>query len=93
MNEKCFTAKEVVATITKFFEDDLGKVGRVIEVTNKGNGDGWNARVEALEESAYMRSMGRGDMLGVYDVTLDNNLNVMTYSRKKLRERTSLEEE
>lgn len=86
---KTIQAPDVVRATTRFFETVLEKVGRVIEV-NKADGV-WNVRVEALEESDYMRRFGRGDMLGTYEVKVDDNLNITSYVRKGLRERSSLE--
>lgn len=88
--ETKYSATDVVKGVTKFFETVLDKVGRVIEVNKEG--DGWSVKVEALEESEYMRRFGRGDLLGIYDVKVDKDLNVTSYVRKGLRERSALEE-
>ncbi|MCG2675782.1 gas vesicle protein [bacterium] len=88
--EKAIPAREVIMATVKFFENTLEKVARVIEVSKAS--DGWDVRVEALEESEYMRKFGRGDLLGIYEVKVDKDLNVISYNRKGLRERASLEE-
>jgi len=82
------TATEIVIATIAFFETVLEKTGRVIEVNKTG--DDWLVVVEAVEESDYMRRFGRGDMLGIYEVKLDSNLNVISYTRKELRERSAL---
>lgn len=87
-NEKQATATGVVTATVAFFETVLEKTGRVIEV-NKTNDD-WLVVVEAVEESDYMHRFGRGDMLGIYEVKVDSNLNVVSYTRKELRERGAL---
>lgn len=89
-SDKDVKTADVIKATLKFFEDALEKVGRVIEV-NK-NKDGWNLRVEVLEESEYMRRRGRGDLLAIYEVKVDNDLNIASYIRKSMRERESLEE-
>ncbi|MCG2686303.1 gas vesicle protein [Candidatus Parcubacteria bacterium] len=82
------TAAEVVKATLAFFETVLEKTARVVEV-NKTSDD-WTVVAEALEESDYMRRFGRGDMLGIYEVTVDSNLSVVSYIRKELRERSAL---
>ena len=86
--KKQITAAEVVKVTLAFFETVLEKTARVIEV-NKASDD-WTVVVECLEESDYMRRFGRGDMLGIYEVKVDPNLNVISYTRKELRERSDL---
>jgi len=82
------TATDVVTATVVFFEAVLEKKARVIEVSKTG--DGWLVVVEAVEESDYMRRFGRGEMLGIYEVKVDLNLNVISYRRKELRERSAL---
>ena len=43
---------------------------------------GWNIRVEVLKLSNYLRRSGWGDLLGVYKVKLDKDLNIIAYSRE-----------
>jgi len=76
--------------VVKFFEEVLDKTGRVIAVESDGEG-GWRVLVEAVEECEYMRRLGKSDMLGMYEVRLDSNLEIVSYSRKGLKERTALE--
>jgi hypothetical protein len=80
----------VTQTVATFFEEVLGKTGRVIAVESEGE-RGWRALVETTEESEYMRHLGKSDMLGVYEVHLDAGLEIVSYSRKALKERTALE--
>ena len=77
-------------TVTKFFEEVLDKSGRVIAVESDAEG-GWRVLVETVEESEYMRRLGKSDMLGLYEVHLDTNLEIVSYNRKGLKERTALE--
>lgn len=94
------TATDVVTATVVFFEAVLEKKARVIEVSktnedparNASHSDagGWLVVVEAVEESDYMRRFGRGEMLGIYEVKVDSNLNVISYRRKELRERSAL---
>jgi len=81
---------EVTQTVVNFFEEVLDKTGRVIAVESDGEG-GWRVLIETVEESDYMSRLGRSHMLGLYEVHVDHNLEILSYTRKGLRERTALE--
>ena len=58
---------------------DFGGVGYLIsKLTN-----GWDIYIEALEKSPYMRRKGWSDLLGIYKVRVNRDLNIVSYSRKK----------
>ena len=77
--------QKVVAAINNFFETVLDKKGRVIEV--KAHESGWSALMETVEENDYMRKIARDDLLAVYEVRVDQNYEVIDYSRKSVRSR------
>ena len=45
-------------------------------------GDGWNIHIEAPEVSSYMNRQGLGGLLGAYNVEVDEDLNIISYSRE-----------
>jgi len=45
--------------------------------------NGWNIYIEALEKSSYMRRKGWSDLLGIYKVRVNRDLNIAFYNRKK----------
>jgi hypothetical protein len=51
--------------------------------------DGWVVLLEALERRAIPDTM---DVLGVYEVRVDNEGNLLGFQRKKLRKRGETEE-
>ncbi len=77
--------QKVIAAISNFFESVLNKKGRVIEVKTQERG--WSALVETVEEAEYMRKIAQDDLLAVYEVHVDQNYEVVDYSRKSLRSR------
>jgi len=77
-------------TVVRFFEEVLDKPGRVIAVEPDSEG-GWRALVETVEESEYMRRLGRSEMMGLYEVQVDSSLEIVSFNRKGLKERTALE--
>lgn len=52
--------------------------------------EGWVVLLEALQRSAIPDTM---DVLGLYDVRLDNEGNLLGFERKKLRKRGDTREE
>jgi len=74
---------KVVASVIAFFNNALGKSGRVIEV--KPIDAGWSSIFETVEDTEYMRKIAQDDMVAVYDVQVDSNFEIIGYSRKSLR--------
>jgi hypothetical protein len=81
--------KATQATV-RFFEEVLKKTAHVVEMDYAEDKNGWWALVEAIEESAYMRKYARGDTVGLYEVNLDEDFQVTSYSRRGLKERTAV---
>ena len=52
--------------------------------------EGWVVSLEALERRAIPDTM---DVLGLYEVRLDNEGNLLSFDRKKLRKRGETEQE
>jgi|GEM_PF-3231635 len=69
--------------VMAFSQQALGKAGYVVGVTKAG-GD-WKAILEVLEEKGFI-----DDMLGIYEITLDGEMNVTSYQRKGLRRRSDV---
>ncbi len=76
---------KVTQVVLKFFETVLEKSGRVVEVNPSENG--WEALVETIEESEYMRRVALDEMVAVYEVKVSQELEVVGYSRKSMRPR------
>lgn len=53
-------------------------------------GEGWMVSLEALERKAIPDTM---DLLGVYEVYVDADCNLLRFERKKLRKRGQIENE
>jgi len=84
------SAAKATESARRFFEEVLRKSARVIQVDRAEQGQGWCAVVEAVEESDFMRRYGRGDVLGLYQVNLDQDFQVTSYSRRGLKERSAV---
>ncbi|CAM3841423.1 gas vesicle protein GvpO [Alkalicoccus chagannorensis] len=84
-------ADEVMKVVKEFFEEHLNPVHRITSVNNKGNYV--EAGVEVIEEKEYMKRYGRDQLIGMYQVRLNNKMEVTSFERIGLRKRTSTIEE
>jgi len=77
--------KDIDKSVKSFFKTVLGKTGNTIgmEKTEKG----WNILFEAIDDPGA----GFDPIYGLYEVALDEELNVISYKRKSLRRRSELE--
>jgi hypothetical protein len=67
----------------------LGKIpGGVVSLFKTE--EGWKVLLEVVERKAIPDSM---DLLGIYELCLDNEGNLLSLDRKKLRKRGETEEE
>lgn len=64
------------------------KVSNVIEASKKA--DEWHVTVELIERKAIPDTQ---DLLGVYEAVLDEQGNLLSYQRKKVRRRSDTMEE
>ena len=80
---------KIVTEVKSFFEQVLGKEAHVIGVERSDNG--WHVQVETVEESQYMRARALDDIVGLYEVRIDDNLEIVSYERIALRERAVID--
>ena len=78
----------MVATVENFFKDVIKKPGVVIGVAR--DTDIYKVQIEVPEEVEYMRRRAKDDILAIYEVAVDNNMEIISFERKYLRERTSI---
>ncbi len=75
-------AREDFAKLSKISVDGVTGLSKTKE--------GWVVSLEALQRSAIPDSM---DVLGLFEVRLDNEGNLLAFERKKLRKRSDTKEE
>jgi len=78
---------EVVSTVEKFFSDVLKRPGVIVGILR--DQDLWKVQIEVAEEVEYMRKRAQDDLLAMYEVTVNNDLEILSFERKYLRERDS----
>lgn len=83
------SVQKIVNEVKHFFKDVVGKEAHVIGVERRENG--WLVQVETIEDSEYMRARALDDILGLYRVEVDNNMEIISYERIALRERAEID--
>ncbi|MBH0230832.1 gas vesicle protein [Halobacillus yeomjeoni] len=81
---------KILDTVTTFFQDNIAPPHKIISA--KKNEEGWRVLVEVIEEKDYMRKYARDQMIGLYEVFLDDDHEVTGFSRVSLRYRSEIEE-
>ena len=82
-------ADEIIKNVQEIFARLANiPIDEVIGISK--NEEGWVVTLEALERRAIPDTM---DVLGFYEVRLDNEGNLLGFERKKLRKRGETEEE
>ncbi len=78
----------VISKVVAFFHNFYNREAHIIEISPDGNG--WQIKAEIIEEDEYMRKRAKRDLLGVYDVILNQDLEVISFERKELKERGTI---
>jgi hypothetical protein len=79
---------EVLEKIKNFFGVYLLPVHKVISIEITDNG--WDVFVEVIEENEYMKSHAKDQLLGVYHIQLNENMEITAFKRQSLRPRSSI---
>ena len=82
-----------VDEVTKKAQEDFARLSKIPVdgvIGLSKTDEGWVVSLEALERRAIPDTM---DVLGFYEVRLDNEGNLLGFERKKLRKRGETEEE
>ncbi|MFD1020678.1 gas vesicle protein GvpO [Thalassobacillus hwangdonensis] len=83
---------EVVDQVKEFFEKYIAPPYKVTGVETKEDG-GWKITIEVTEEKEYMKRYAKDEMLGVYEVHVDEDQEITSYNRTHMRYRSALEEQ
>ena len=79
---------EIRNIISDFFVNMLKSSGKIIELHK--NEDRWVSKVEMIEESDYLRKLGKMDIIGVYEIEIGLDGGILGYKRLYMRERGDL---
>jgi len=82
--------KNLTQTVKNFMFELFGKDADIIAVVPGEKG--WQVTVEILMDEEYTMKRGRCDLLYVFELTVDPNLNILSYARIRIRERGKIDE-
>lgn len=80
--------QQLVNDVKTFFQSVLEKEANVIGVRQRENG--WMVHVETIEDSDYQRRRALDDVVGIYEVEVSGNMEILGYKRVSLRERDEI---
>lgn len=79
---------QIKKVVTEFVSTNFKTTGKLIEL--KKNEDGWTSKIEIIEESEYVRSLGKSDIIGLYQIHISSDGEIIEFKRLLLRERSTL---
>ncbi|PLT29677.1 gas vesicle protein GvpO [Peribacillus deserti] len=84
--------KKILGNVTEFFNEFVAPVHKITSV-EESDQNGWKLTVEVIEEKEYMKKYAKDEMLGVYDVFLNDEKEITSYKRRDIRYRSSLNQD
>ncbi|WP_058306417.1 gas vesicle protein GvpO [Gracilibacillus massiliensis] len=81
--------KEIMKNIKDFFQENIAHPHKITSVEKLEEG-GWRVQIEVLEEKEYMKKYAKDEMLGTYEVLLDDDKEITSYKRLELRYRSAV---
>ncbi|HEY4552104.1 MAG TPA: gas vesicle protein GvpO [Bacillaceae bacterium] len=84
--------KKILGNVTDFFNEFVAPVHKITSVEESEN-NGWKLTVEVIEEKEYMKKYAKDEMVGVYEVHLNQDKEVTAYKRLDMRYRSSINQE
>ena len=81
--------KRIIESVTDFFNEFVAPVHKIIAI-EEGENNGWKLTVEVIEEKEYMKKYAKDEMIGVYEVYVNAEKEVTSYTRRDIRYRGSI---
>lgn len=83
--------KKVKEVVFDFAEEVVEKPIRIIGIEQEQ--EGWLVTVEVPEETDYARKFALDEQIGIYEIELDHDLEVLAFERESIRSRGKIEGE
>lgn len=80
--------QDIINEVMDFFNTFLKKEAHTIGVEKREAG--WLVLVESIEESEYMKRLALDDTVGLYEVEISDNKEIVSYRRTALRKRSEI---
>ncbi|MGP4063892.1 gas vesicle protein GvpO [Oceanobacillus sp. M65] len=82
--------KELMDNVAEFFRANVAPPHKITSA-EKGEENGWRVTIEVIEEKEYMRKYAKDEMLGIYEVFLNDEEEVTSFKRLDIRYRSKIE--
>jgi hypothetical protein len=82
---------DLTKKVNAFFSEVLGQKCRVLTVLHDENQ--WKAACEVIVDPEYTTRKGLGDIVEIYEVYLDDRLDVTGFALKETKRRASIDDE
>lgn len=83
--------QELTKKVNQFFSEILGQKCRVLAMMK--DNDQWKATCEVSVDTEYTSRKGLGDLVEIYEVYLDDKLDVTSFKLKQTKRRADIDEE
>lgn len=77
--------RQIVEVTEKFFQEIFPHPAEVVSIIP--NNEGWELKVEVIIDDEYTRKRAKNDLIAVFNVSVNKNMEVMSYTREEIRER------
>lgn len=88
--------KKIMGNTADFFNEHVAPIHKITSVEDVAMGEdekGWKLTVEVIEEKEYMKKYAKDEMIGVYDVYLNQDIEITSFKRRDIRYRSSIDQE
>lgn len=84
--------KEIMNQVADFFNQHVAPLHKITSV-EMNDQEGWKVIAEVIEEKEYMKKYAKDEMLGTYEVLLNNEKDVVSFTRRDVRYRSAIGQE
>ena len=84
--------KEIMNNVADFFNNHVAPLHKITSVESNEN-EGWKVMAEVIEEKEYMKKYAKDEMLGTYEVLVNKEKEVTSFSRRDVRFRSAIGQE
>ncbi|SER45124.1 Gas vesicle synthesis protein GvpO [Gracilibacillus ureilyticus] len=81
--------KEIMKNVNDFFQENVAPPHKITSVERLEEG-GWRIKIEVIEEKEYMKRYAKDEMIGTYEVLVDEDQEITAYKRQEIRYRSSV---
>lgn len=82
---------EITERVNRFFKDTLSQQCRILSVVPKDKD--WEVRCEINIDPNYTTIRGMSDIVEIYEVVINSNLEIISFSLKETKRKAALDNE